>query len=29
VGAVDDPVLHVDHDQGGVRSVLECGHGFP
>ena len=26
VGAGDDAVLHVDHDQGGVRSVLQGGH---
>jgi hypothetical protein len=25
----DDAVLHVDDEEGGVRPVLERGHGLP
>ena len=29
MSALDDAVLHVDDEEGGVRPVLECGHGLP
>jgi len=29
VRPVDDPVLHVNDEEGGVRSVAERGHGIP
>jgi hypothetical protein len=27
--SLDDAVLHVDDEEGGVRPVLESAHGFP
>ncbi len=29
VSPLDDAVLHVDHEERGVRPVLECRHGLP
>jgi hypothetical protein len=29
VRPLHDAVLHVDHQECGVRPVLECGHGLP
>jgi hypothetical protein len=29
VSPLDDAVLHVDDEECGVRSILECGHDLP
>ena len=29
VGTPDDTVLHIDHEECGVRPVLQCGHVSP
>ena len=29
IGVTHDPGLHVDHEQCGVRAIVECRHGSP